>query len=552
MSKNNRPSHGGARVISKSLLILFAAIVTILPQVSASATKTPIRARQTGKGGSDQPSAVQSERTRKNTVLPTDRYKVQIQEITQVLEPLDASLIAGRKPSQIGIGRRIAISSDSSGTRFTNQDGTSIRMISITSPQALGIRAHITGFDLPSGDEVYVYGSAPDSHVAGPFTRKGPLGDTEFWTDSVDGDTLIVEHYMKGKETGFTISEISHLFKSLSGSASLAPQALPCELDATCFGDPEKNAVGRIDFIDGSDAFVCTGTMIADFSRDNTPFFLTASHCVSNSTVARTVEVFWLYQTSACNSGMLGPSVARSTPIGSTFQATSTDFDSTLLTISGHIPPGVSFANWDPGPRGVGTQVFDLHHPDGFTPPDLDSFLRKSTGSIVNTNTRCGDSGLRTGYLVNWSSGITEDGSSGSGLWSIDSAGNHLIGVLSCGTAKPKCGSLNQALFGKFSDFFPGIQSVLEGGGGSGPQISRAGFDDVGEVLTIKGSGFDEGAQVKINGIVVSPPAVLRVKGGGAKLKIFGSASALNIRQGANVIVVIDAGSSSNTFVLDV
>src|SRR5262249_50714871 len=133
-----------------------------------------------------------------------------------------------------------------------------------------------------------------------------------------------------------------------------------------------------------------------------------------------------------------------------------------------------------------------------------------------------------------------------------DSAGNHLIGVLSCGTAKPKCGSLNQALFGKFSDFFPGIQSVLEGGGGSGPQISRAGFDDVGEVLTIKGSGFDEGAQVKINGIVVSPPAVLRVKGGGAKLKIFGSASALNIRQGANVIVVIDAGSSSNTFVLDV
>src|SRR5262249_43445763 len=164
-------------------------------------------------------------------------------------------------------------------------------------------------------------------------------------------------------------------------------------------------------------------------------------------------------------------------------------------------------------------QVFDLHHPDGFTPPDLDSFLRKSTGSIVNTNTRCGDSGLRTGYLVNWSSGITEDGSSGSGLWSIDSAGDHLIGVLSCGTAKPKCGSLNQALFGKFSDFFPGIQSVLEGGGGSGPQISRAGFDDVGEVLTIKGSGFDEGAQVKINGIVVSPPAVLRVKGGGAKLK---------------------------------
>jgi hypothetical protein len=263
------------------------------------------------------------------------------------------------------------------------------------------------------------------------------------------------------------------------------------------------------------------------------------------------VEVFWFYQTSTCNSGTLSPSEARSTPIGSTLQATSNDFDFTLLTIQGQIPPGVLFADWDPNPRGVGTQVFSLHHPDGFTPPDLDSFLRKASGGIVNTNTGCGDSGLTGGYLVNWASGITEDGSSGSALWSIDSNGNHLIGVLSCGTAKPRCNMLNQALFGKFSDFFPGIQSLLQQGGGGGPQISRASFDDVDGVLTMKGSGFDEGARIRINGVIVSPPAQFRVKGGGSKLKVFGSASALNIGQGANMIVVIDGGAASNTFVLN-
>ncbi|HWX39966.1 MAG TPA: hypothetical protein VN345_02345 [Blastocatellia bacterium] len=555
MRSNKSFSRSNNKIILTLGFLLTAIVLAISPQARLSpAVSAAGKSGNIGAGAPFQVVTTRQERNRKNTILPSVKYQhnVELTEISTALSPLDARLIENRRPSQIGIGRQVGLSSDSTGRLLKNPDGTSIRMFAITSPQALGIRAHFTGFDLPAGDEVYVYGSAPDSHVAGPFTRKGPFGDKEFWSDTVDGDSVIVEHYMKEGERGFTISQISHLFKSMSGAAGITPEALSCELDASCFGDPEKNSVGRIDFIDGSDAFVCTGTMIADSSRDGTPFFLTANHCVSNSTVARTVEVFWFYQTSACNSGMLSSNIARSTPIGSSLQATSGTFDSTLLTVTGSIPAGVVFANWDSNPRGVGTEIFDLHHPDGFTPPDLDSFLRKSSGGIVDTNTGCGDSGLRSGYLVNWSQGITEDGSSGSALWSIDFNGNHLIGVLSCGTAKPKCDVLNQALFGKFSDFFPSIQGLLaQGGGGGGPQVFRASFDDVDGLLTIKGSGFDGNARVQVNGRIVAPPAGFKVKGGGAKLKVFGSASDLNLSLGANAIIVIDAGGSSNTFVLN-
>jgi hypothetical protein len=556
MRSNKSFTRSNNKIIWTLGFILTAIVLAILPQARLAPAVSAAGRSGTSIGASEpfQEVTTKQERTRKNTILPSVKYQhnVELTEVSTALNALDARLIENRRPSQIGIGRQVGLSSDSSGRLLKNPDGTSIRMFAITSPQALGIRVHFTRFDLPAGDEVYVYGSAPDSHVAGPFTRKGPFGDKEFWSDTVDGDSVIVEHYMKDGERGFSISEISHLFKSMSAAAGITPAALSCELDASCFGDPERNSVGRIDFIDGSDAFVCTGTMITDSSRDGTPFFLTANHCVSNSTVARTVEVFWFYQTSACNSGVLSSNIARSTPIGSSLQATSGTFDSTLLTITGSIPASVVFANWDSNPRGFGTQVFDLHHPDGFTPPDLDSFLRKASGGIIDTNTGCGDSGLRSGYLVNWSQGITEDGSSGSALWSIDFNGNHLIGVLSCGTAKPKCNVLNQALFGKFSDFFPSIQGLLaQGGGGGGPQVFKASFDDVDGILTIKGSGFDGNARIQINGRIVAPPAGFKVKGGGAKLKVFGSASDLNLSLGANAIIVIDAGGSSNTFVLN-
>ena len=98
-----------------------------------------------------------------------------------------------------------------------------------------------------------MYGAATDSIVFGPFTDKGPWGSGEFWSGTVDGDTAVIEFYKRTDENGqgFEIFEISHILAELDWRLrSNEPDVLNCEVDASCYGDPEKNAVGRIIFND--------------------------------------------------------------------------------------------------------------------------------------------------------------------------------------------------------------------------------------------------------------------------------------------------------------
>ena len=131
-----------------------------------------------------------------------------------------------------------------------------------------------------------MYGAATDSIVFGPFTDKGPWGSGEFWSGTVDGDTVVIEFYKKTDENGqgFEIFEVSHILAELDWRLrSNEPDVLNCEVDASCYGDNEKNAVGRIIFNNNGGTYVCTGTLLNNVAQDHTPYFLTANHCVSTA-----------------------------------------------------------------------------------------------------------------------------------------------------------------------------------------------------------------------------------------------------------------------------
>src|SRR5205085_5754061 len=158
------------------------------------------------------------------------------------------------------------------------------------------------------------------SYVAGPYTRQGPssvgkgAGGGAFWTDTIEGDTAIIESYTVGEERPFRLSEVSHFYKGIPGNVE-APNVLSCHNDAMCFADLEKDAVGRITFIENGSSFLCTGTMMNTQAADFPPFFYTAAHCVSTEVVADTVETYWFYRTTSCNSGIVSSSWVR-TPSG--------------------------------------------------------------------------------------------------------------------------------------------------------------------------------------------------------------------------------------------
>ena len=401
-------------------------------------------------------------RTRADTVLPSLRYGSNIDrnQPSVTVDRLDIRSVTMNAPNQIGVNRSVAVSPTTRPQKFVNPDGSQIIVLVIKSFGASGIGVHFRNFELARGEEVYVYGPAADSIVCGPYTDKGPWGSGEFWSATMSGDTAIIEFYTRSgeNEKPFEVFEISHIFPELGGR--LLPDqsdvpSLPCEIDASCYGDAEKNAVGRIVF-NNNGVFVCTGTLLNDCAEDHIPYFLTANHCVSTQTVAQTVEVYWFYQTTSCNSGVLRTWVHS--PPGANLLATQSSNDFCLLRLQNNAPGGAVFSGWTSAAQPAGTSVFGLHHPDGYIPPSVPSYLRRATGSIVSTNVNCADSGLVNGYIAAWTSGTAEEGSSGSSLFT--SNGHYVVGVLSCGPFPPTCNNPD-GTYSKFANFYPQIRPYI-------------------------------------------------------------------------------------------
>jgi hypothetical protein len=399
-------------------------------------------------------------RTQTETVLPSMRYKLRIDasQTSVTLQPLDVHSVELDGPNQIGVNRNVALSPKSRAQKFLNPDGSQVIALVIKSINAHGIGVHFRGFDLAGGDEVYVYGPSRGSIVCGPYTGKGPWGSGEFWSGTIEGDTAIIEFYTrsgKKSENGFEIFEISHIFAEQEWQLlTNQPDILTCERDAKCYGDLEKNAVGRILF-NNNGPHVCTGTLLNDRAQNHIPYFLTANHCVSTQAIAQTVEVWWFYQTTGCNTGRLRSGIVHSTAHANLLVAgRSNDFS--LLRLLSNAPGGSVFAGWTSGAQAAGTAIFGLHHPGGYVPPSVPSYLRRANGSITSTNYSCGATGLVNGYGINWTVGTAEPGSSGSGMWN---SSHYLVGVLSCGPVPPACNSHNT--YSKFANFYPQIRPYI-------------------------------------------------------------------------------------------
>lgn len=398
-------------------------------------------------------SGITETRTRANTSLPSKRYglSVDLSQVTHSLARLDPNSIELGKPNQIGISRQIEVSSRDYGRRFTNGDGSKIFLLAIKSPGAIGIRVHFSDFEIREGDELYVYGLSDTSTVSGPYRSRGPWNNKDFWSGTVEGDIAIVEYYSRGAPADFGISEISHIFSSGQKAQTLdEADLLTCQVDASCYGNVEKNAVARISFVENGNSYVCSGTLLNDRAPGFVPYFLTANHCVSTEAIAQTVESYWFYQTTACNSGVLRNDVVHQTG-GATLLATAASNDFALLRMVDNAPGGTVFSGWSTAAPAINAGVYGFHHPGG-------SYLRRADGPVSSTSSSCQPTGLTSAYNVTWTSGATEGGSSGSGLWNATS---HLVGVLSCGPVQLSC-SNRYGIYSKFANFFPSIRPYVD------------------------------------------------------------------------------------------
>jgi hypothetical protein len=373
-------------------------------------------------------------------------------------------------------------------------EGGRVSAFSVTSPDAAAIRAGLRIVSLPEGTLLRFYapaegevfetsGAEAEAIIALNLAAQGEGEDARtYWSPVIEGPSVVVEIEIPADADAARVAleapAISHLITSPGRDFALpSPKAAAsCNLDSMCYQGTwgnESNAVARIVYTSGTSSFLCSGTLLVDRDPASAiPYFLTANHCVSTQASASSLQSYWFYRSSACDSGTRGAS--RTLTGGATLLYASSNTDSSLMRLNSTPPAGATYAGWLVGSiPPLGSRITGIHHPTGdlqkISFGSLRNYASCSATGADSFSCRGGSSLGSTFFETTWSSGITEPGSSGSGLF-LDN-GHYLIGQLYGGSGA--CGASGTDFYGRFDAAYnAGLASYLGGaaatGGGGG------------------------------------------------------------------------------------
>jgi lysyl endopeptidase len=348
--------------------------------------------------------------------------------------------------------------------------GSRVAAFSVTSTGAQSLRVGIRVFAMPPAALLRFYApaegevfEATGAQVKDAIERNLNAGEEDedahtYWSPVIEGEAAVVEVELPSGTSLETFAiaapTVSHLVTS-PGQAFAMPKAAAasCELDSMCYSawSTQSNAVARIAFTSGGSSFLCTGTLVAGTGEAAlVPFFLTANHCVSTQASASSMQSYWFYRSTACDSNLRNPSFVALGG-GATLLYASATTDTSFMRLNSTPPAGAVHAGWQVGSiLPLGTGLTGIHNPGGdlqkisfgsltgyqtCSPPDAGQF------SCSNSNGLSG-----TFYESTWSGGIAEPGSSGSGIFADN--GHYLLGQLYGGTSS--CSDSGADVYGRF------------------------------------------------------------------------------------------------------
>ena len=341
------------------------------------------------------------------------------------------------RPYKFGENMYVDYSLQNSGTWEELENGRLWRL-AIKSEGAFSLNLIFSDFFMPAGAKFFIYNEQKD-YVLGAFTSQNNREDRAFGTDVVKGDMSVLEYYEPNQVRGqgsIQLKSVTHGYINifdLNGGGSGS-----CNNDINCAGwedwQDEKRSVGIM--ISGGSGF-CTGTMVRDVPQSGTPYFLGADHCMGGSQAAWVFR--FNYEHITCNQS--ATPVAQSIT-GSTLRASSANSDFALMELSSTPPANynVYYAGWTNDGLAA-TQATGIHHPSG----DVKKISREN--NTLTSNTWGGTPANSHWMVPGWDDGVTEGGSSGSGLWDQN---HRLVGQLHGGASF--CGGSDLSdLYGKFS-----------------------------------------------------------------------------------------------------
>ena len=347
-----------------------------------------------------------------------------------------------------------------------------VASISVRSPGAEAVRLAVRAA-LPEGARMRFFEVGnPEGRYPlfkrGDFVAKRGVLDAEpadnaagmRWSPVISGDTVGVEieipPFADLAQVSFWIVRASHIWGSPlmvpSSDSFIRKNAAACDpVEVACKTLPScpNDAVAQISFTEeDGNTYACTGTAVnstrSGFDNFDTPFFLTAAHCVGSQNAAESVVAYWRYENQTCGGTELHPNYITSQG-GADLVASDPDSDSSLLRLRDALPNSACLAAWDArSDWAQGTDVVSLHHPGGGVKEWVGGRI-EMVGLVLLT-----DEDIHVDAInVVWSEGSTRPGSSGAGLFATDDeAEQSLIGLLAGGS------DCSQDSFGRFDRFF--------------------------------------------------------------------------------------------------
>jgi hypothetical protein len=342
----------------------------------------------------------------------------------------DAARRAGT-PLRFANAAAVTVTIETHGTWEQLPEGRLWRL-RIASAGATDLNFGFSQFWLPEGATLHIL-SEDEAYFQGPYTAGDNKPHSQLWTPVVPGGNGCIELFVPAQtaeEPRLVLSQIGLGYRDLFHRRKdlFQPAAGACEIDVAC---PQaagwSNEIRSVARYSISGSGLCTGTLVADAEGDLRNYFLTANHCGLNAANAASVVVYWNYQSPTC--GQLGGGSLAQNQSGAIFRAAKTDVDFALIELE-DVPDSsfrVFYSGWDRSGTPPGGAV-GIHHPNAD-----EKAISFSTTPLTTVNSCIGSGGSATHWQVFWSAGVTEQGSSGSGIW--DPSTHGLVGTLSGGTS---------------------------------------------------------------------------------------------------------------------
>jgi lysyl endopeptidase len=376
---------------------------------------------------------------------PTGGYLTRIQLRSEGAVKLRVGLLVEQLPATASV--RIQGEGDAQAQEL---DGSFINSVLASNRQADGISADTQTYWLPSS--------------------MGALATLEI--EIAAGTTpasvqVAIPRLSHGVETAISVAQ------ARASAKSACPQDTP---DATCSLPSAANAINSsasYDFMVCNSEGTCSGTLISDKAGSAANFFLTAHHCVGSQTVASTAVFYWFNRSATCDGLTENPGATQSAVQGATYlfgqsvispsPRNPTGTDTSLLRLLGTPPVGTHKAGWTIDAQPVSNTVLTgIHHPAPIFQNTTATWARRSDGRITGYGNALSETidgalvGYETNnrklplYRVNWNTGITESGSSGSALFrNATTANPQVVGQLYGGSSS--CAILtNPDVYGRF------------------------------------------------------------------------------------------------------